>query len=114
MRRRTLGAKGIEVNSRIRGRGAGKRQMLRLGLGPRPHPGWKVAQEKILRVIKNGRKLVLAQKARPRQRFTERSLQFSRHWGDAEELQRKLMPQILVCAAVVRRRSGWDIVSICP
>ena len=25
MRRRTLGAKGIEVNSRIRGRGAGKR-----------------------------------------------------------------------------------------
>ena len=79
MRRRILGAKGIEVNSRIRGRGAAKRQMLRLGLGPRPHPGWKVAQEKILRVMKNGRKLVLAQKMleeiRRRQPFlTQREL----------------------------------------
>lgn len=48
--------------------------MLKLGLGPRPHLEWKVAQEKTLRVTKNGRKLGLTQKARPRQRYTERNL----------------------------------------
>lgn len=114
MRRRTLGAKGIKVNSRIRGRGGGKRQILRVGLGPKPHPGWKVALEKTLKVTKNGRKLVLVQEARPRQRSTERNLQFSCHWGDTEELQRKLMTQIPVCVVVIRQRRGWDVVPVCP
>lgn len=114
MRRRTLGAKGIKVDSRIRGRGAGKRQMLRVGLGPKPHPGWKVALEKTLKVTKNGRKLVLVQEARPRQRSPERNLQFSCHWGDTDDLQRKLMAQIPVCVVVIRRRRGWGVVPVCP
>lgn len=106
MRRRTLGAKGIKVNSRIRERGAGKRQKLRVGLGLKPQPGWKAALEKTLKVTKNGRKLVLVQEARPRQRSTERNLQFSCHWGDTEESQRKLMTQIPMCVVVIRRRRG--------